>query len=247
MRDLTQYQTDYEALPFEDTQLAYRRRKVEETVAHFKPKSILEVGCGMDAYFNACGSYEHYTVIEPGALFYEKAVRDAQNHKNVEVIQGTVQDAASELKGRHYDLIIMASLLHEIEDSIGLLNAVNTLCSPDTVVHISVPNANSFHRLLAVEMGLIDNALEKSETQKAMQQSHTFDLNSLSALVKKAGFKVISSGSFFIKPFTHAQMAYLQEKNVLSPQMLDGLYGMSKHLPENGSEIFTNIQLERAS
>lgn len=247
MRDLNTYQANYEELPFETTQLAYRRRKVDEVVKQVAPKSVLEIGCGTDAYFKTCPSFEHFTVVEPGERFYQKAKLESGHLQNIEVVLGTVQEKTEQLKSRHYDLILMTSLLHEIEDSMGLLKSVSELCDSDTVVHINVPNAKSFHRLLAMEMGLISNVYEKSGIQKTMQQSHTFDLDTLNALVIKAGFQVIDSGSFFIKPFTHAQMAYLQEKNVLSPQMLDGLYAMSKHMPENGSEIFTNIQLESAS
>ena len=57
------------------------------------------------------------------------------------------------------------------------------------------------------------------------------------------GFKVIEQGSFFVKLFTHAQMASLQASGVVTDAMLDGLYQLSKHFPEHGSEIYMNIQL----
>ncbi len=244
MRNLEDYQADYAVLPFEATQVQYRRRKVDEVVASYHAKRLLEVGCGTDAYFKHCASFERFTVIEPGELFYAQAKRDASHYDNVEVVLGTVQDKAEALKQQAYDLILLTSLLHEIPDSLGLLQAITHLCDSDTVVHINVPNAKSFHRLLAVEMGLIESPYLKSATQQTMQQSHTFDLASLTALVHEAGFKVLESGSFFIKPFTHAQMADLQGNGLLTPQILDGLYNMSQHLPENGSELYMNIQLE---
>jgi hypothetical protein len=55
------------------------------------------------------------------------------------------------------------------------------------------------------------------------------------------GFEVLAKGSFFIKPFTHAQMASLQETGFLSEKMLDGLYRLSDRFPANGSEIWMDL------
>ena len=64
-------------------------------------------------------------------------------------------------------------------------------------LHANVPNAKSFHRLWAVEAGLIKSEYEKSAMQIRLQQSHTFDLESLQRLVQQAGFAVEESGSLF--------------------------------------------------
>lgn len=242
MRDLQAYQSNYENLPFEATQVQYRKRKINEIVTSLKPQSILEVGCGEAAFFNDCDAYTQFTVIEPAEQFYQKAKQEAASDERVKVVLGTVQAQVDLLQAQAYDLILMTSLLHEIEDSASLLQTIKTLCDSQTVVHINVPNAKSFHRLLALEMGLIDSIYTQSAVQKTMQQAHTFDLDALTELVKQCGFKVLDSGSFFVKPFTHQQMSSLQAQGFLTQQMLDGLYGLSQHLPDNGSEIFVNIQ-----
>ena len=70
--------------------------------------------------------------------------------------------------------------------------------NPNTIIHINVPNANSFHRLLAVEMGLIENVFELSKNNVSFQQQNVFDLNKLIELVEKLDFKIIES--FSISP-----------------------------------------------
>lgn len=244
MRDLKDYQESYVALPFEDTQVKYRRKKTLETIEALKPNSILEIGCGMDATFNYYDDYDAFTVVEPCEQFCDHATLESAGNDNITIVKGTVQETIEQLTSKSYDLILLTSLLHEIPDNKGMLEAVAQLCSKDTVIHINVPNAKSFHRLLAQESGLIDSIYQKSAVQKKMQQSHTFDLSALGELVASAGFKVIEQGSFFIKPFTHGQMAALQAAGVLTDAILNGLYAMSKHLPECGSEIFMNIQLK---
>jgi hypothetical protein len=59
----------------------------------------------------------------------------------------------------------------------------------------------------------------------------------------QSGFQAIEQGTFFIKPFTHAQMASLQASGLMTDLMLDGLYALSRYFPENGSEIFMNLKL----
>lgn len=243
MRDLKNYQESYASLPFEETQARYRKRKILETLSAYRPRSILEIGCGLDPFFNHYTEFDSFTVVEPCEQFFYDASEQANGNSNVTVVRGTLQENISLLSSRNYDMILMSSLLHEIPDAASLLCATAKLCNAQTIVHLNVPNAKSFHRVLALEMGLITNLYEKSEIQLQMQQSHTFDLESLAKLSMACGFKVIEQGSFFVKLFTHAQMASLQTSGVVTDAMLDGLYQLSKHFPEHGSEIYMNIQL----
>ena len=116
------------------------------------------------------------------------------------------------------------------------------MCSPATRVHVNVPNARSLHRLLALEMGLIEDVHQLSYNQLCLQQPRTFDIDSLSALCTKNGFEVTEQGSYFIKPYTHRQMAQLQDIGLLDERMLDGLYSLARHLPDMGSEIFVHLR-----
>ena len=245
MRDLNNYQESYVSLPFEATQARYRKRKILETIEKYQPLSVLEIGCGFDPFFNYYSEYNSFTVVDPGDKFIQNARKQALDNPKISVVHGTLQENIELLKSRTYDLILMSSLLHEIPDCASLLCATAQLCTAETIVHLNVPNAKSFHRVLALEMGLIQSLYEKSKVQQQMQQSHTFDLDSLAKLAIDSGFKIVEQGSFFVKPFTHSQMALMQEMGVVTDKMLDGLYNLSKHFPEHGSEIFMNIQLKK--
>jgi 2-polyprenyl-3-methyl-5-hydroxy-6-metoxy-1,4-benzoquinol methylase len=204
-RDLKNYQEQYQALPFEDTQVIYRKKNILESVVKFQPSTLLEIGCGNAPFFNEYQNFEQFVVVEPCELFYENAKQVSSNDSRIAVYKGTVQDQIEQLQTYQYDFILLSSLLHEVADYRDLLMAVKKLCHPRTVIHIKVPNAKSFHRLLALEMGLVDSIYQKSETQNTMQQSHTFDLEQLAVIIDEMDFEVLNQGSFFIKPFTHAQ------------------------------------------
>ena len=243
MRNLETYQENYASLPFEASQARYRKRKIVESMAKYRARSILEIGCGFDPIFNHYAVFDQCTIVEPGDDFCQRAREQAQSRQAITIVHGRLEDNVDTLLTVPYDFIVLSSLLHEIRDSETLLDATARLCGPTTIVHINVPNARSFHRLLALEMGIVGDLFEKSATQQRMQQSHTFDVDSLATLVSQSGFQVVEQGSFFLKPFTHAQMASLQAAGLVTDLMLDGLYNLSKYFPDNGSEIFMNVRL----
>lgn len=238
MRDLDRYQADYAALPFESIQAAYRRRRVMENLIRFGAKHILEVGCGTEPLFLHHPGFRSMHVVEPAQQFHAKALAAANGRPDVCVLLGSLQQLVPVLKEKAFDCIVLSSLLHEVPDPAALLASARALCAKNTTLHIYLPNANSFHRLLAREMGLIKDIHELSATQSQMQQSATYDSETLGALLKGAGLDVLETGSFFIKPFTHAQMAALREQGLLTDAMLEGLYAMGRHLPDIGSELY---------
>jgi SAM-dependent methyltransferase len=243
MRNLDAYQQQYDVLPFEAVQAHFRKRKICEFLARYRPRSLLEVGCGLDPIFNHYTEYEMCTVVEPGDRFVRHAREQAGSRDGIEIVHGTLEASVERLRSKRFDFIIVSSLLHELADPAPLLDAVALLCGPTTIVHVNVPNAHSFHRVLAYEMGIVQSIYERSDVQRQMQQSHTFDIGSLTALVARSHFHSVEQGTFFVKPFTHAQMALLQSTGVLTDPMLEGLYRMSEHFPEHGSEIYMNLKL----
>lgn len=242
MRDLEKYENDYVNLDFEDIIVSYRRKEVMLTIEKYKSSKILEVGCGMEPLFLFLDKYESFSLVEPSKKFYNYAIKTSNNKDNVSIYNATFEDFSKSNENK-YDLIIISGLLHELENPESFLEDLKRFCTKKTLVHISVPNALSFHRLLAVEMGLIKDVYELSDVQKKMQQFSTFSLEILRGLANKNGFKVLDSGSFFIKPFTHSQMNKIYKENIINQDILNGLSKMHKYMPDLGTEIYINISL----
>lgn len=240
-RDIAQYERAYGEHAFEVVQAMFRKRMLLELLERLQPSSILEVGCGLDSLANHWAGAERFVVVEPGAGFAAEARRRTEGRRDVTVVEGALESTTAELSG-DYDLILVSGLLHEVIDCGAVLDAVRTLCGTGTIVHANVPNANSFHRLLALEMGLVEALTDLSAMQKILQQHRTFTLDSLADLARTHGFSVFERGSYFVKPFTHGQMQELQAGGFMTPLMLEGLWGMAKHLPDMGSEIFVNLR-----
>jgi SAM-dependent methyltransferase len=241
-RDIESYSRSYRELPFEATQARYRRRVVLQQVAEFRPASLLEVGCGLRPLFTDLGPAIRIVLVEPSVEFASNARELAGGREGLTVVESFLEQAPAELHPGGFDVIVLSGLLHEVDDPQRLLQALRPHCHANSVVHVNVPNAHSLHRLLAVEMGLIEDPFELSSTQKQMQQHSTFDLDSLAELLRQQGFEIRSSGSYFIKPFTHAQMQDLCDRGFLTEAHLEGLFRLSRRMPKFGSEIYINAR-----
>lgn len=248
-RDLEDYQTKYATHPYEKYQANFRRRVVVKLLANRPDAVILEAGCGLESIFLHLDSFAEIVVLEPASAFFDKARRDSKKltGKNITVINNSLENAPPGVKMRRFDFILASGLLHEVSDPQAFLSAARGMCHAETVVHINVPNANSFHRLLAVEMGLIQDTHAPSRSNIEFQQHAVFDMESLRRTAEKAGLEIMESGAYALKPFTHAQMQKMIDCEILTQEILDGLYALGKHLPHLCSEIYINAKIKESS
>ena len=243
MRNIEKYIDEYKKHDFEEIQVFYRRKKVLEQLIRYSHKNILEIGCGFEPIFKYFDDFETMTIVDPGTEFIENAKNLSQNKPHIKCIHGFFEESSVELILKKYDFILVSGLLHEIERTDIFLEAIKSVCSSNTVIHFNVPNANSIHRIIAKEMGLIEEVTQMSASQIKMQQHFTFSMGSLIQLVEYHQFRIIDRGSIFIKPFTHKQMYAMLSSNIIDIKVLDGLYKLTKYMPDYGSEIFVDCQL----
>lgn len=242
MRDIDEYAKKYSLSGFEKYKVFYRRKKLLEIIETHSPKNILEIGCGSEPLFKYIENVK-FTVVEPAQEFYDNALALAEGSSRIICLQGYFENVVGELAG-DYDMVICSCLLHEVEKPDRLLQSIMQVCNNNTIVHINVPNADSIHRLLGKEMGILQDVHDMSETNKELQQNNVYDRKTLRKVIEDSGLEIIESGSFFVKPFSHAQMYQMLEMEILSEDVLDGLYELGKYMPEFGSEIYVNCRLK---
>lgn len=240
---ISAYEVAYSASDFEVVQARYRKKMLVALLERQQPQRLLEVGCGWDAIAHHWHGFAHCSIVEPGAQFAQQARHTLQHLPTVTVIEAFLEEAHPVLAGQSFDVILLSGLLHEVPDPLSLLTQVKAYCHANTLIHVNVPNARSMHRLLALEMGLVSDVKQPSDLQRTLGQPRIFDAAQLKALAAQADLQVLEAGSYFIKPFTHQQMQSLIDQGLLTDSMLDGLWGLAKHFPEVGSEIFVNLSL----
>lgn len=236
--DKTDLSNEYE----QKYQVKYRQQVVNEQLEKYLPNSVLEVGCGLDSqYFHLKKIPLQYVIVEPGEQFY-RSVREKISSSAVVMYNEALENCIDYLKDSKFDFIIVGSLLHEIEDVKHFFSVLKEIANNDTIVHINVPNADSFHRLLAVESGLIENSKIMSQRNIAMQQNHIWNMEDLCCIVSQNGGTILDTGSYAFKPFTHEQMMKLVVNDIITEQVLDGFNKCTSYFQKYGSEIYINFK-----
>lgn len=132
-----------------------------------------------------------------------------------------------------FDTIIMSHVLEHISDPVFVLEKIKSWLKPDGVFIVAVPNAKSIHRLAAVQMELLDSEYTLNERDHQLGHYRVYDLNLLKEHVRQAGFDVIYSGGYFLKPVSNAQI-----ENNWTEEMVEGFYKLGQQFQENCAEIF---------
>jgi hypothetical protein len=239
---INQYQENYlNQYGFEAQMVKYRRKLVMERLNAIKPRTVIEVGCGSELlyqhYFRVAGAVDQWVIVEPGSEFY--GIASKSGLPNLVAIQGFFEEAILQIKAHlptPPDMIIISSVLHEVASPRELLGAAQSIMGEQSVLHVNVPNATSFHRMLAKSMGLINDVKVLSTRNLELLQQRVYDAASLRIDIEATGLAVVSAGGYLVKPFTHVQMQTISTQ--LGEAVLDGLYQMGKDRPELASEIY---------
>ena len=232
-----EYKQQVENREFEIEYVKIRRKEVLKAISKFKPKSILEVGCGLDPLFTELQYFEEYFLVEPQSEFIKNAKLLIDGNEKFTFINDKIENVVSTFKNTKIDFISLSSLLHEVEEPDLILKSIYNISNSKTIVYIDVPNMYSFHRLLGVELGLIKKISSDTLMHKRFNRKNNFDKKKLERLVLKAGFKVINCFSFFIKPFSHSQMQLMLKNEIISDKTLEALGEIVKFFPDHGSSL----------
>lgn len=238
------YSSEYE---FEKHLTHARQNCCLRFLSEKKPNKVLEVGCGPDLLTERLGEIEHrvslWHLVEPSRTYGEPARQLHENAAWFDITFSYLEDAASKLKQQYpdgFDAIIMSGVLHETTNPEQLLLAAKQLLADDGWLLVIVPNANSWHRLLAVEIGLIENAGELSLRNRALGQPAVYDSTSLRVLLEKSGFHNFEFHGYMHKLFANSQMAQIVK--LFGVSMVEGLERLGQLFPDNAAEFAFFVQ-----
>jgi len=129
-----------------------------------------------------------------------------------------------------YRHVLATNLLHELADPVALLAAcAGRLADDGGLVHVSLQNPRSLHRLIALELGMIASLGELSARGQRYGTARLYAAEEVVALAREAGLRCAHREAVMVKPFDNARMAGLP------PELLDGLDRIAHHLPEHGA------------
>ena len=123
-----------------------------------------------------------------------------------------------------YDAVLATNILEHVSDPADALACVRSWCGPTTRVVVTVPNAGSIHRRLAVLMGIQPTLHTLSPRDHLVGHTRVYDFEGLTREVFDAGFDVVDQKGFLLKVLPNSMM-----KN-MSADLVKALYAIADQL-----------------
>jgi len=189
---------------------------------------VLELGCASGGMTRRLVDLVDRLVVVDGSRVYLDELRDELGDRAV-FVHSLFEDFSPEERFRH---ILAARILEHLADPVFFLRKVRDWLESEGRLHVIVPNANSFHRLLGLEMGLLQDVHELGERDCRFGHLRVYDASLLESQLTQAGFDVVRRESVLLKPLSNAQMETWPE------EIVQGLFRMTRHFPEHGNELY---------
>ncbi|WP_396267817.1 methyltransferase domain-containing protein [Ideonella sp.] len=231
-------------LDFESVCLQARQEHNLRWLLQHRPARVLEVGCGpvlLSTAARAAGcDFTQWVTVEPATAWAALAATAAHEWPALAVVNDYIEQAGAALErlcgaAPWADMVVISGVIHETAAPEALLQAALAPLKPGGLALISVPNAHSFHRLLAVEMGLAEAPEALSERNRQLGQPRVFRPQDLREMTEAQGLIEVALEGYLFKPFTHPQMTAVT--GGWSARQIQGLIEMGRRFPEQAAEI----------
>lgn len=181
---------------------------------------VLEMGYGTGLTVRELGARDvPIEVLEGSPLLVEEARRA---HAGLVVHEGLFESFAP---GPVYDAVLALHIAEHVDDPRALFAHLRGWLRPGGRLVVAVPNAESLHRRLAVEMGLQERLDSRSERDHLLGHQRVYTLDGLREDVEAAGLRVADEFGWFVKTVPNSMMLDYDES------LLRALFTVSTELP----------------
>lgn len=166
--------------------------------------SILELGYGSGIVATSLlHAGKSVTIVDGSSKFIQKAAG----------LPGRIAAVQSMFEEFHplgrFDCVIASFILEHVMDPLTLLKRIRKWSNRLIVV---IGNANSFHRRLAVLMGIQPDIYTLSERDKAVGHFRVYDFEQIVSELSECGWMPSEATGFMFKPLPNAMMAGFDPK-----------------------------------
>lgn len=198
--------------------------------------SLLELGVGhglTTAHFSQ--HFNRHVVVEgSGAVI--KQFRDNNPQSTVEIVEALFEEFDTE---ELFDCIVMGFVLEHVESPYEILCKFKKFLVPGGRCFIAVPNAESLHRRIGKEAGLLGDIMTLGEGDVSLGHRRLFTVATIGSEIEKCGYRLLSVEGIFLKPFSTAQLQSLQ----LAPNVLQALCAIGVGYPELSCALLVEVEV----
>lgn len=209
-----------------------------DTLTNGEPRRMLEIGLGAgDTTLMLARRFRDVTCLDADETNSNLVLSriQAAGISHVKFIRGMVEDAALSPDG--YDHIFLLNLLEHVKDPVAVLGRLAVHLRPKGRIHITVPLANSLHRWLGVEMGMIAHVEDLAASDHEFGHHRVYVPALLRRHVQESGLKIALEKPFYVKPLPTSVL------NPLNIELHRALFNLAERFPEFAS--YQYVEAER--
>lgn len=133
---------------------------------------------------------------------------------------------------QRFGTIFMTHILEHLEEPRALLLRAREWLEPGGRILISVPNAQSLHRLVGVKLGMLPTPYSLNPQDLKLGHRRVYDRASMQALIDSTPFRTVHFTGLMLKPLSNRQIeAHWDEK------LVDAFFQLGFDFPEQCAEI----------
>ena len=156
------------------------------------------------------------------------------DYSNVKKIVSLFEDFDTDIK---YDTILLDHVLEHVKDPVNILRRISSWLDKNGILIVGVPNGNSIHRLIGVEMGYLSKNTQLNERDILLGHRRVYTMNSLKSDLITAGLNVEYMGGVTLKVLSNKQI-----EDSWTPKMVDAFCKLGNVFPNNAGDIFSVCQ-----
>ncbi len=187
---------------------------------------VLDLGCAtglMARELLSAVEGAEYCGLDHSEMYLERA--RSRGLPNCEFLHGNLDDLT--LAAEKWTHVLLTNVLHEVDDPQALLKSASGLLADGGMLHVTLQNPNSVHRLAALDLGLISSLDTVSELGRRYATRRMLYQGDLIELIELAGLRVIDVRGVFLKPLPNVELQKLGRSS------LDALEAVAYRFPEN--------------
>lgn len=180
--------------------------------------SVLEVGAGEGTNIPYLKKrFNQVMALEPAMKYYEKLF----NHEGIGSQNVSLEEYETD---QEFDIIFFLGVLEHLDDPVDCLKKAVGLLSEFGRIVVTVPNADSLHRIHGVTSGVIEHTRHLSAKDYAVGHRRYYNEDLLYRHMTGAGLVIDGFGGIMAKPYPDAQMQRLPKDIIrtLGCMALDG-------------------------
>ncbi len=190
---------------------------------------VLELGCATGRMTAALvGAGATVTAVDRESEYLDRA--EARGLAGVHWVRADIEPALlASLAGgwpEQFDHVVLANVVHELDDPVGTMASLTPALAPAGLLHVSLQNPSSLHRLVGFATGAIDVLRAISERGERFETRRLYDLFELRALCRRAGLREVHHEGVMLKPLPNAALGELDDST------MDGFVAAGRYLSE---------------